>query len=258
MDTSVYFRAMEMNRQTLGQRISATIRAKQHLVFFAFVLAVLDFGAPLLADWLNHHRSLAGIIADGHSLFETLNSPGAVGVAVGFLLLTAWLRSGYIRSLVGTLHMNPQNGLQFASMVGLQVVTYGWYWLSNVGQRATASSGFYLFVYAASMVAFFALLYADFAIVVSGLDPVTAIRRSWKTAISNLPVSVGVLLGANLVLLLLQSLLIDPRLTGSLADMLLLLAVRELATGGILFVTDVILVMVYIDAIESGAVPFRR
>ena len=40
--------------------------------------------------------------------------------------------------------------------------------------------------------------------------------------------------------------------------MLLLLAVRELATGGILFVTDVILVMVYINAIESGAVPFRR
>ena len=179
-------------------------------------------------------------------------------MAAGFLLLMAWLRCGYIRSLVGTLHLNPQNGFQFGSMLGLQVITYGLSWLTNVGQRATADSALNLFVYAGSLVVFFALLYADFAIVVSGIDPLTAIRRSWKTGVANLPVSVGVLLGANLVLLLLQNLLIDPRLTGSLADMLLLLAVRELATGGVLFVTDVILLLVYINAIESGALPYRR
>jgi hypothetical protein len=259
MTPSVYFRAMEMNRQTLGQRISATIRAKQHLVFFAFALGVLDFAAPLTAAWLGHHRPLADLIADGRTLFETLTSPSAaaVGVIVGYLLLAAWLRSGYIRSIVGTLHLGPQNGLQFGSMFGLQLITYGYYWASDAGQRASASSGFSLFVYAASLVVLFLLLYADYAIVISGLDPLIAIRRSWTTGRNSLAVSVGVMMGFILVQVALQS-LIDPRLTGSFADMVLLLAVRMLAFGGVAFLTDVILIVVYIDAIERGVVPYHR
>jgi len=256
MGSSVYFGAMEMNRQTLGQRISATIQAKQHLVFFASGLAVLDFAAPLLAVWLHHHGPLAGMISDGRTLFETLGSPGAavVGVVAGYLLLTAWLRSGYIRSIVGTLHLSPQNGLQFGSMLGLQVITYLYYWVTNAGLRALGNSAFALFIYLASLVVLFALLYADYAIVISGLDPLTAIRRSWVTGRHRLSLSVGVMMGFTLVQVLLQS-LIDPHLTGAFVHMLLLLTVRMLAIGGTTYVTDVVLVLIYVDAIERGVVP---
>jgi hypothetical protein len=247
---------MEMNRQTLSQRISDTIRAKQQLVFFATALAVLDFAAPLLVIWLGHHRPLTGIIADGKTLFETLASPSvaAAGIVVAYLLLAAWLRSGYIRSIVGTLHLGPQNSLQFGSMLGLQVITYGYYWLTNAGLRAAGSSGLGLLVYLASLVVLFALLYADYAIVISWLDPLTAIRRSWVTGRQMLPVSVAVILGFTVVQLVLQW-AIDPQLKGSFVDMLLLLAVRMLAFGAVAYLTDVILVVVYIDAIERGVVP---
>lgn len=256
---SVYFRAMEMNRQTLGQRISATLQAKQQLVLFASALAVLDFGAPLLAVWLDHQRPLAGIISDGRTLLETLKSPSAavVGVVAGYLLLAAWLRSGYIRSIVGTLHLNPQSSYQFASMLGLQVITYLYYWATNAGLRAAGSSALALLVYLASLVVLFFLLYADYAIVISGLDPLTAIRRSWITGRQRLSISVGVMVGFTLVQVVLQS-LIDPHLTGSFVQMLLLLTVRILAFGGMAYVTDVVLIMVYIDAIERGLVPFHR
>ena len=247
---------MEMNRQTLSQRISATIRAKQQLVLFATALAVLDFAAPLLVVWLGHHRPLAGIIADEKTLFDALASPSAAaaGIVAAYLLLAAWLRSGYIRSIVGTLHMSPQSGHQFASMLGLQVITYGCYWLTNAALGAASNSGLGFLVYLASLVVLFALLYADYAIVISGLDPLTAIRRSWTTGRQTLSVSVGVIIGFTLVQLILQS-VIDPRLKGSFVDMLLLLAVRMLAFGAIAYITDVILIMVYINAIESGVVP---
>ena len=250
---------MEMNRQTLGQRISATLQAKQQLVLFASALAVLDFGAPLLAVWLERHRPLAGIIADGRTLLETLQSPSAaiVGVVAGYLLLAAWLRSGYIRSIVGTLHLNPQSSFQFGSMLGLQVITYLYYWVTNAGLRAAGSSALALFVYLASLVVLFFLLYADYAIVISGLDPLTAIRRSWITGRRRLTISMGVMVGFTLAQVVLQS-PIDPHLTGSFVSMLLLLTVRILAFGGMAYVTDVVLIMVYIDAIERGLVPFRH
>lgn len=256
MAVSVYFRAMEMNRQTLGQRISATVQAKQHLVFFASGLAVLDFVAPLLAVWLPNHRPLARIIADGRTLFETLKSPGAavVGVVAGYLLLAAWLRSGYIRSIVGTLHLSPQNGLQFGSMLGLQVITYLYYWVTDAGLRALGNSAPALLAYLASLVVLFALLYADYAIVISGLDPLTAIRRSWVTGRNRLSLSVGVMVGFTLVQVALQALL-DPHLTGSFVHMLLVLTVRMLAIGGMTYITDVVLILIYIDAIERGVVP---
>jgi hypothetical protein len=256
---SVYFRAMEMNRQTLGQRISATLQAKQQLVLFASGLAVLDFAAPVLAVWLERHRPLAGIISDGRTLLETLKSPSlaVVGVVAGYLLLAAWLRSGYIRSIVGTLHLSPQNGVQFGSMLALQLITYLYYWVTNAALRAAGNSALALLVYLTSLVVLFALLYADYAIVISGLDPLTAIGRSWTTGRRRLSISVGVMVGFTLVQVVLQS-LIDPHLTGSFVHMLLLLTMRMLAFGGMAYVTDVVLIMVYIDAIELGVVPYRR
>jgi hypothetical protein len=250
---------MEMNRQTLGQRISATLQAKQQLVLFASALAVLDFAAPLFAAWLANHRPLAGTLSGGRTLLETLTSPSAavVGVVAGYLLLAAWLRSGYIRSIVGTLHLSPQNGLQFGSMLGLQIITYLFYWLTNAGLRAAGSSALALFVYLASLVVLFALLYADYAIVISGLDPLAAIRRSWVTGRQRPAISVGVMMGFTLVQVVLQS-LIDPHLTGSFVHMLLLLTVHMLTFGGMTYVTDVVLIVVYIDAIERGVLPVRR
>ena len=56
----------------------------------------------------------------------------------------------------------------------------------------------------------------------------------------------------------LLSYLIDEHLVGTLADMLLLLAVRLFAFGAMAFVTDVALILIYVDAIERGAVPYQR
>ena len=119
------------------------------------------------------------------------------------------------------------------------------------------SSALALFVYLASLVVLFALLYADYAIVISGLDPLAAIRRSWVTGRQRLSISVGVMMGFTLVQVVLQS-LIDPHLTGSFVHMLRLLTVRMLAFGGMTYVTDVVLIVVYIDAIERGVLPIRR
>jgi hypothetical protein len=250
---------MEMNRQTLGQRISATIWAKQHLVFFAIVLAVLDFSVPLLGAWLHHRQALSDLIANGRSPFYLLGSLniGVVALLIGYIALSSWLRAGYIRSIVGSLHLAPQNGLQWASMAGLLAVTFGLEAAIDVAATATSPALLLTLLQLVQLFAMLVLLYADYAIVISGLDPLTAIRRSWTTVRTRLAASVAVTMSFILVQLMLQW-LIDPRLTGSFADMVLLLVVRLLAFGSVAYVTDVILIVVYIDAIERRVVPYHR
>ena len=135
---------MEMNRQSLGQRISATIRAKQHLVLYATVLGTLDFCVPLFGAWLRHTRPLADLIAHATSPLYLLGAPnvGVVVLLAGYVALSSWLRAGYIRSIVGSTHFTPQNGLQWASMAGLLLITFGLAAAIDAGVAATSDAGF--------------------------------------------------------------------------------------------------------------------
>ena len=256
MTSSVYFRAMEMNRQTLSQRIFSTLRAKQQLVLFAIVLGTLDFCVPLFGAWLQRPRPLADLIAHSTSPLYLLRAPsfGVVVLLAGYVALASWLRAGYIRSIIGTTHFSPQSGRQWASMAGLLVVTFGLSVATDVGLAGTSDAGSLTLVQVFELAVTFVLLYADYAIVIGGLDPMTAIRRSLTTASRTLFASLSVMLFFTLVGQLL-SWLIDQRLTGSLIDMLLLLATRLIAFGGLAFVSDVALILIYIDAVERGVVP---
>ena len=252
---------MEMNRQTLGQRISLTLRAKQYLVFFALLLFAIDFAAPPAALWLHHHRPLVDLLSAASPLFAGLYStPGAslAALVVAELLLVAWLRCGYIRSIVGTLHFSPQNGSQFFSMVGLEVITEVVRWAGWLGYGAAGrSQGLGSVVYVVLLGVFFVLLYADYAIVISGLDPVTAVRRSWTTATQNAFVSLVVLLGVTLISYLMAA-LVDANMSGRPAALLPPMIIHLLAMGTVTFVADVSLIVTYIASVERGVVPPGR
>jgi hypothetical protein len=250
---------MEMNRQPLGQRISSTLAAKQHLVSYATLLAVLDFAVPLLGGWVQRRSPLAALIASAHSPLYLLGSP-SVSVALllaSYIAAVAWLRAGYIRSIVGSLHLGPQSTRQWASMAGLLIITYGASAALDVGVGATSQSGWLSLIEIAQLVITFVLLYADYAIVISGLNPMTAIQRSWVTAVRMLLPSLGVMFFFTLIEGFALPGLIDPHLVGSFADMLPLLAVRLIASGAVSFIADVALIIIYIEAIERGLVPYE-
>jgi hypothetical protein len=244
---------MEMNRQTLGQRISLTLRAKQYLVFFAILLFTIDFAVPPAALWVHDHRPLADLLSEAPPLFAGLFSAPGVTLALlvlADLLVVSWLRCAYIRSIVGTFHLRPQDGSQFLSMVGLEIITEGVRWAGWAGYDAVGSSQ------SLASVVYVALLCADYAIVISGLDPFAAVRRSWTAATQNAFVSLVVLLGVTMVSSLLAALV--GTASGGFSALLPPAVVQVLTMGTVTFVADVSLIVTYIDSIERGAVPAGR
>jgi hypothetical protein len=252
---------MEMNGHRLIGRISSTLRAKQILVLYAIGLFALDIMAPLVAAWLYRPRPFSEVFAEsGAAFYVFIDAPSAVGAVViaVSLLAIAWLRCGYIRSIVGRRHFGPTTATQFLGMLGVLLITD----LVQLGldglQRAISQNdwagmavgllqlGLYLF-----------LLYADYAVVISGADPLTALYRSWQTVRANLSASLLILVGTTLLTILI-ALLIDPRLEGGLGDMIGLFVIRIVALGMVSFVADVSLIMVYIDSVERHAVPAGR
>lgn len=251
---------MEMNRQSLGQRISLTLRAKQYLVFFAIGLLALDFCAPPGLAWLVERRPLGELLSGGDPLFAILfSAPGAITalVVIADLTAVAFLRAGYIRSIVGSLHAGPQGTSQFLNMLGLEVITEGVRWAAAVGLRASPSDGIASVVYLAFLGAYFVLLYSDYAIVISGLDPLRAIVRSWQTGIQNVLVSLLVLFGVTAFGYLLAAFVMAPTGAGFSA-LLPTVTIHIVALGSVSFLADVSLIATYIDSVERGAVAFGR
>jgi hypothetical protein len=252
---------MEMNRQTLGQRISLTLRAKQSLVFYAILLFAIDFWVPPVAALLHDHRALADLLSEAPPLFAGLfSAPGLslAAIVLANLLLVSWLRCGYIRSIVGTLHLRPQDGFQFLSMLGLEVITEavrwaGWLGYDTAGRSQSLTSVFYVVL----LGVYFVLLYADYAIVISGVDPITAIHRSWTAATQNAFVSLVVLLGVTLVSYLMAALL-DTSMGHGVSAVLAPTIIHVLAMGTVTFVADVSLIVTYIASVERGALPVGK
>ncbi len=252
---------MEMNLQYLVGRISATLRAKQFLVFYAIAIYAVEMVTPLLTDWLSSGDPLSDVYRRSTTLlYQLLVSPDlltATIVAVS-LLLTTWFTAGYIRSIVGRLHFAPQNGSQFLSLLGLMLIIELVYLGIDVLFRTVGTSEpSALLIDLLQLLVAATLLYPDYAIIISGGDPFSAIVKSLRTLRANVPFSL-VILAVVVILVRLVAALIDPAIDGGLRDMIGLLVVRTIAIGAVTFVADVALVMVYIDAVERGALRSHR
>jgi len=252
---------MEMNGQSLVGRIAQTLHARQFLVFYAIGLFALDFTAPLAATSLGDPRPLSQIFTEsGAGIFALIENPTAAGIGIlaGSLLALSWLRCGYIRSIVGRLHLGPAGARQFLGMLGIMLITQ----LVQLGldalQRAIVAADWAgILVALLQLGVSLFLLYADYAVVISGLDPFTALYRSWQTVRANLMPSLLIIVAATLLTMLI-ALLIDPELDGGLGDVAGLLVVRVVAIGAVAFVSDVALIVVYVDSVERGAIPPSR
>ena len=114
---------MQMNaRPALLQRIGRLLRAKEFLVFYAIGLGLLDLGAPLATGWLFRHRSLATLLRTDNTVAgDAAAGRGAavIAVAAAYLLVSAFFTAGYLRSLLGRLHWGPRDARQFVRLVAL-------------------------------------------------------------------------------------------------------------------------------------------
>jgi hypothetical protein len=260
---SVYSLTMQMNGSpALLQRIGRLLRAKQFLVFYAIGLFVLLYVPPLLTGWLRHHRPLDQLLRENDAMLGDLWAKPGLSIAlviVGSLVAQAWLRAGYLRSLLGRLHWRPVDARQFRRLLGLMVtyelVTWG---LSaaatalginaddvTVSDRTTAISYALLFL---QLVVMLVLLYADYAIVVSSVTLLQSFRRSVDTVRANRLISLLVVGLPLTVAIMSASAMLSIR--GAALTILPSIVVVVVVSGAISFVVDVVLITVYIDTIQ--------
>jgi hypothetical protein len=252
---------METARTPLINRIAVLLHVKQYLVFFAIGLFALDELAPLLTAWLRHHRTLDDLLSSsGTPIGDLFAKPGVLmvlSVAV-YVVVAAYLRAGYLRSLLGRLHLRPQDRLQFGRLFTLllliDIITAAQAWAFHAaGSHQGLSSLLVLTVLLVSTV----LLYADYAIVVTSATAAGSILRSWRTVRANVAVSILVVLGMYMIDSAAGAILAAAA-RGSTAQALPLLTLHVVVMGAVSFVSDVILIMTYIDTVERGALPAGR
>jgi hypothetical protein len=175
-------------------------------------------------------------------------------VVAGFYILNAWFRAGYIRSLVGRRHLRPVGMVQFGRLLALTLLLDGAFGaltgLTNAQHGAAATELLLLVLLLLSL----AGLYADYAIVVSNIGPLTGIYRSLQTVRARLGLSAGLVVLAVLFFQGMDSLLTVVT-SGSLAAIAPVLVIRVFLLGSLTFVLDVVLVLIYIEAIETGRIP---
>jgi hypothetical protein len=248
---------MDDTGHTLPRRVTAVLHAKQHLVFFAIALYTLDFAVPLFSAWLYRHAPIAdllehtwGPLADA----VARRSVAITGLFVVYLLVSTWLRAGYIRSLVGRFHFGPRDSRQFLRLLGLELI------LGVVGAAATAGvvwSGDSVpamqAVLLGLMLVYFVVLYADYIIVLADVGTLRAIALSWRTVLVTFVPSALILLVVTLLGDAGGALFVES-VTGDLAHAAPMLLVDCVVLGGVVFVADVSLIVLYLDAVERGKV----
>jgi hypothetical protein len=246
---------MDSSRHTLPQRVTAVLHAKQYLVFFAIGLYTLDLAVPLASAWLYRHEPLAELLRNTWGpLADAVAARSALIAAffVVYLLVGTWLRAGYIRSLVGPFHLRPADRRQFLRLLVLELA------LEVVGALAAGAivlAGDDLLVANAVVLGllafYFVVLYTDYIIVIADVGPLRAVALSWRTVRAALIPSAVVLLAVT-VLGNAATLLLDENVTGSLARATPMLLVQCVLMGGVVFVADVVLVTLYLNAAEKG------
>lgn len=249
---------MDHHGPSVPQRVAAVLRAKQFLVFYAIALTAWDLVCTLLGAWLRTH-------APATTLVTTAWGPLADAVAgrsplIGALfaisvLVTAWFRAGYLRSLLGRARFRPSHWRQFARLLGLELL------LAVVGALAVAavvrSSGLLsTLALGGSLAVYLVTMYTDYAIVVADVGLLRALWLSWRTVRASFGASVFVLLNVTIASQLLALLVAGGGFDG-LAGLLPLLVVKTVLLGCVVFVADVALLVLLLQAREQGRVPQR-
>ena len=215
---------------------------------------------PLVLSWLHDGGSAHDAIGRVQApLYDTVAAPGllSVGLVVLFLAAFTWFRAGYIRSIVGRFHARPQNGAQFASLLGLYALIEvagglgAWIIATTDAPVAATLAGIVVLLFTV------AVMYADYAIVITGLDPVRAIARSWACLRANLALSILVVLVVDLVATAARTALARTA-TGGLAQAVPVLVIFIVVMGVVTFAADVVLVVAYVNATETGRLPRAR
>jgi len=246
---------MDGTRPTLPQRVTAVLHAKQYLVFFAIGLYVLDLAVPITSAWLYRRRPLAallrntwGPLADAFAARSLL----ILALFIVYMLARTWLRAGYIRSLVGPFHLRPTDRRQFLRLAVLELALEV---VAALAAGALVLAGDDLLLTSAVVLGllafYFVVLYADYIIVIADVGPLRAVALSWRTVMATLVPS-GLILLAVTLLGNAAAGLLDENVTVSLARALPMMLVQCVIMGGVVFVADVVLVVLYLDAAETG------
>lgn len=239
---------------TFLKRVTAVLRTRQFVVFFAIALYALNVAVPLVSSWLYHRGAFSHV-------FQNTSGPLADAVAarslviavvcVAYLLAQSWLRCGYIRSLVGPFHLGASSRRQFVSMLGLGVLqeafAAGSVGVVSLGGQAPLP----VLLAVLSGFAFYLILaYADYIIVLDDVGTLTAIARSLQTVrVALLPTA---LLQMTFLLLSYQADdLLVRHLTDGVAGALPLLLVKCVVMGAVAFFIDVVFVMIYVTVSEA-------
>lgn len=243
---------MDAPRPTLVRRVSAVLRARQFIVFYAMALYAFDLAVLLLVAWLRDGEPVAVALERSREPLAQAVAAGdvlLVGAVALSLLTISWFRAGYIRSLVGGFRLRPAGTRQFLSLLALETLltaaaAAAGLWTTGTVGLVTALAVFALYVIA---------LYADYVIVLAGVGPVAALKRSWLVVRAAPLPSFAVLMAATLCGVLAAT-LPGAAADGGLAAALPLLVVRCVFMGVVLFVADVVLVVLYLDnaATEAG------
>ena len=246
---------MDGTTPTLAQRVNAVLHAKQYLVFFAIGLYALDFGVPLFSAWLYRHEPLAELLRNTSGpLAYAVAAHSAViaAIFVVYLLAGMWLRAGYIRSLVGHFHLRPADPRQFLRLLvlGLALEAVG---ALTAGAIVLAGDDLQLASAAVlgQLAIYFVVLYADYIIVIADVGPLRAVALSWRTVRATLVPS-GLVFVAGTLLVYAATGLLDQNVTGSLALAAPMMLVQCVVMGGVVFVVDVVLVTLYLNAVKTG------
>ena len=145
----------------------------------------IDVGVPIVSAWLYRREPIAellrgtrGPLADAVAARSLL----IAAVFTAYLLAGAWLRAGYIRSLVGPFRLRPANRRQFLRLLGLELA------LEVVGALAAGAlvlAGGDPLVVGAVLLGLLAVylvaLYSDYIIVIADVGPLRAVALSWRT-----------------------------------------------------------------------------
>jgi hypothetical protein len=246
---------MEDTGQTLRRRVTATLRARQYVVFFSIILFSLDLAVPLVSAWLYRGEPLAELLR--HTWGPLADAIAARSLAIAaifvvFVLLKTWLRAGYIRSLTGPFHPGAADRRQFFRLLGLELILQA---LAAVAVAVAVVAGDNLALAGAVVIGllaiYLAIIYADYIIVLADVGPLRAIALSWRTVRSAFLLSALVLITVTL-LADATSGLVDDKAAGGLAQAAPMLLVQCVLMGAVLFAADVALVSVYLDAAEHG------
>lgn len=250
---------MDATGHTLTQRVIAVLRARQYVLFYAIGLYAFGFAVTLTSAWLYRHRPIGELLDDARSpLIDAVagRSASILLLFLAYIAVSTWLRAGYIRSLNGDFHLRPRDTAQFLRLLTLNVVLAVVYAIGSAvmvwgSQAATAGNVAAALAAAVLMAISLAALYADYIIVLADTGPLAAVIRSTRVLATAFAGSVLVLL----VVTLLGSpngALLSSVAQNSLPRAMPIMVIWTVALGGILFVADVVLLVLYLDSPARG------